>query len=130
LSLIPEEIIDSIEAIHLPTIPQTLLRFLQLADDEMTSMAELAMLVSQDPALSARVLTVANSPALKSRAESKNLVHSLTHIGTRLARTLAACLVVQKVFSPAIDNQDYDFTGFWGHSLRVAEVSRTYGVRS
>ncbi|MBV5338829.1 MAG: HDOD domain-containing protein [Deltaproteobacteria bacterium] len=128
MSLIPVEIIDSIEAIHLPTIPQTLLRFLQLADDEKTSMAELAALVSQDPALSARVLTVANSPALKCRAESKSLVRSLTNIGTRLARTLAACLVVQKVFSPAIDNQDYDFTGFWGHSLRVAEVARALAV--
>lgn len=98
---------------------------MQLADDEKTSIAQLATLVGQDPALSARVLTVANSPALKCRAESKNLVRSLTNIGTRLARTLAACLVVQKVFSPAIDNQDYDFTGFWGHSLRVAEVARS-----
>jgi len=124
LPSIPEDILYSLEAIHLPTIPQTLLRFLQLADDDKTSIAELATLVGQDPALSARVLTVANSPALKCRVESKNLVRSLTNIGTRLARTLAACLVVQKVFSPAIDNQDYDFTGFWGHSLRVAEVAR------
>jgi HD-like signal output (HDOD) protein/nitrogen-specific signal transduction histidine kinase len=127
---IPDDILDSIEAIHLPTIPQTLLRFLQLVEDENTSIAELATLVSMDPALSARVLTVANSPALRGRGESKDLVSSLATIGTSLARTLAACLVVQNVFPPELDSQDYDFTGFWGHSLRVAEVARSIAVES
>ena len=127
---IPEDILDSIEAIHLPTIPQTLLRFLHLVEDENTSIAELATLVSMDPALSARVLTVANSPALRGRGESKDLVSSLANIGTSLARTLAACLVVQNVFPPEFDSQDYDFTGFWGHSLRVAEVARSIAFES
>lgn len=121
---VPEAILDSIEAMYLPSMPQILLRFLHLSSDDNASMAELATLVGQDPALSARVLTVANSPALRHGAESKNLLQCLVSLGTRLARTLAACLVVQKVFSPAIDNQQYDLTGFWGHSLRVAEVAR------
>lgn len=121
---VPEAILDSIEAMYLPSMPQILLRFLQLSSDEQTSMAELAALVGQDPALSARVLTVANSPALRHGVESKTLLQCLVKLGTRLARTLASCLVVQKVFSPAVDDQQYDLTGFWGHSLRVAEVAR------
>lgn len=121
---VPEAILDSIEAMYLPSMPQILLRFLQLSSDENTSMAELATLVGQDPALSARVLAVANSPALRGGVESKSLLHCLVKLGTRLSRTLAACLVVQKVFSPAVDNQQYDLTGFWGHSLRMAELAR------
>ena len=87
-------------------------------------MAELATLVGQDPALSARILTVANSPALCRGSETRNLLQCLVNLGTRLARTLAACLVVQKAFSAAEDSHNYDLTGFWGHSLRVAEVAR------
>lgn len=121
---VPEAILDSIEAIYLPSMPQVLLRFLQLSSDDNTSMAELATLVGQDPALSARVLTVANSPALRRGKETKNLLQCLVNLGTRLARSLAACLVVQKVFSPTVENQHYDLTGFWGHSLRVAEMAR------
>ncbi len=121
---VPEAILDSIEAMYLPSMPQVLLRFLQLSSDDNTSMAELATLVGQDPALSARVLTVANSPALRRGKETKNLLQCLVNLGTRLARSLAACLVVQKVFSPTVENQHYDLTGFWGHSLRVAEVAR------
>ncbi len=121
---LPESILDSIEAVYLPSMPQVLLRFLQLSSDENTSMAELATIVGQDPALSARILTVANSAALRRGKETKSLLQCLVNLGTRLSRTLAACLVVQKVFSPTVDNQHYDLTGFWGHSLRVAEVSR------
>jgi len=121
---VPEAILDSIEAMYLPSMPQILLRFLQLSSDENTSIAELATLVGQDPALSARVLAVANSPALRGGVESRSLLQCLVKLGTRLSRTLAACLVVQKVFSPAVDNQQYDLTGFWGHSLRMAEVAR------
>lgn len=121
---VPKAILDSVEAMYLPSMPQILLRFLQLSSDEQSSMAELSALVGQDPALSARVLTVANSPALRNGVESKTLLQCLVKLGTRLARTLASCLVVQKVFSPAVDDQQYDLTGFWGHSLRVAEVAR------
>jgi len=121
---LPESILDSIEAVYLPSMPQVLLRFLQLSSDENTSMAELATIVGQDPALCARILTVANSAALRRGKETKSLLQCLVNLGTRLSRTLAACLVVQKVFSPTVDHQHYDLTGFWGHSLRVAEVCR------
>ncbi|MBC7961377.1 MAG: HDOD domain-containing protein [Steroidobacteraceae bacterium] len=120
----PKAILDSIEATCLPSMPQVLLRFLRLSFDENTSMAELATLVGQDPALSARILTVANSPALCRGAKTGNLLQCLVNLGIRLARTLAACLVVQKAFSAAEDSHNYDLTGFWGHSLRVAEVAR------
>jgi len=125
---IPEKIIESIEAIHLPTMPQTLLRFMQMADDENVSIADLTTLAGRDPALTAQVLTVANSALLRGRGESKDLAHSLAGIGTRLTRLMAACLVIQHVFSQPCDNQEYDFGGFWGHSLRVAEVSRAIAV--
>lgn len=121
---IPAAILDSIESLHLPPLPQILLQFLQLAENERTTLEELATLVGQDPSLSARILTVANSPAFFRGTESKNLTQCLVTLGTRLSRTLAACMVVQRVFSPTIDNQRYSLTGFWGHSLRLAETAR------
>ncbi|MEI6826390.1 MAG: HDOD domain-containing protein [Desulfuromonadales bacterium] len=103
--------------------PQILLRFLFLAEQERTTMHELAALVVQDPALSARILTVANSPALLRGETSDDLTHCLVNIGTRLVRTLASCLIVQTVFSPAVKKSNYDLSGFWSHSMLVAEVA-------
>lgn len=121
---IPKAVLNSIESMQLQARPQILLRFLSLAEQERTTMSELAALVAQDPALSARILTVANSPALLRGAASKNLTYCLVNIGTRLVRTLASCLVVQTVFSPAVNTRKYDLSGFWRHSLLVAEVAR------
>lgn len=125
---IPQDIIDSIDSIQLPTIPQTLLRFKEMADDENISLVELAVFLGQDPALTARVLSIANSNAQRGRGESKDLAHALATIGTRLIRTLAASLVVQHVFIPECDHDDLDLSGFWGHALRVAEVARAIAV--
>lgn len=121
---IPLAVLNSIESLQLQARPQILLRFLHLAEQERTTMNELAALVSQDPALSARILTVANSPALLNGLSTKSLTHCLINIGTRLVRTLASCLIVQSVFSPAVNKRKYDLSGFWSHSLLVAEVAR------
>ena len=125
---IPKAVLNSIESMQLQARPQILLRFLSLAEQERTTMNELAALVSQDPALSARILTVANSPALLRGVTSKNLTHCLVNIGTRLVRTLASCLIVQTVFSPAVNKRKYDLSGFWSHSMLVAELAREISV--
>ena len=121
---IPTAVLNSIESMQLQARPQILLRFLYLAEQERTTMHELAALVAQDPALSARILSVANSPALLRGTTSKNLTQCLVNIGTRLVRTLASCLIVQTVFSPAVNKSTYDLSGFWSHSMLVAEVAR------
>jgi HD-like signal output (HDOD) protein/signal transduction histidine kinase len=121
---IPVEVLKSIKSLQLQARPQILLQFLQRAEEDHSTMYDLAALVGQDPALSARILTVANSPALSRGAASKSLTQCLVNIGTRLVRTLASCLVVQSFFSPAVNSRKYDLSGFWSHSLLVAEVAR------
>jgi HD-like signal output (HDOD) protein len=121
---IPVEVLKSIKSIQLQARPQILLQFLHRAEEDHSTMYDLAALVGQDPALTARILTVANSPALSRGTASKSLTQCLVNIGTRLVRTLASCLVVQSFFSPAVNNRKYDLSGFWSHSLLVAEVAR------
>ena len=121
---VPTAIIDSIESLRLPPIPQILLQFLHLANDDGATIADLAKLVGQDPSLSARILTVANSPAMWRGVEAKTLTQCLVNLGTRLSRTLAACLIVQNFFAPAVDKRLYCFNGFWRHSLQLAETAR------
>jgi HD-like signal output (HDOD) protein/nitrogen-specific signal transduction histidine kinase len=129
LQPVPEPIIDAIEAIHLPSMPQVLLRFLRMTEDDRVSMEELARVVGQDPALSAHVLIAANSAALRRGRELKTIDQCLVALGTRLVRTMAACLAIQNVFARTVGDQNYDLGGFWHHSLQVAELSRGIAVR-
>ena len=120
---------DEIESLNLPSIPQVLLRFLKVVEDDRASISELATLVGHDPALSARFMTVANSPALRRGKEITSLEQCMVTLGTRLARTLAACIAIQTVFARAAGEVQYDFSGFWGHSLRVAEMARALAAK-
>ncbi len=121
---IPKELLDSIEVLHLPPAPQILLKFIHLSENDAASMPELAALLKQDPALTARILTVSNSVAFLKGKPTHNLVKCLVNLGLRLSRTLAACLVVQNVFTPTIKQKRYEYEGFWQHSLSVAELCR------
>ncbi len=121
---IPNELLDAIEVLHLPPAPQILLKFIHLSENDTATMPELAALLKQDPSLAARILTVSNSVAFLKGKPTHNLVKCLVNLGLRLSRTLAACLVVQNVFTPTSQGKRYEYEGFWQHSLLVAELCR------
>lgn len=121
---LPEPIVHAIESGRIPSPPQILLRLMHLVDDDRSTMSELAALVGHDAGLSARVLTAANSPALRRGRELNSLENCLVALGTRLVRSIATCLSIQSLFDRSSDSATPDLSAFWGHSLMVAELSR------
>ncbi len=84
----------------------------------------LAKLVMQDPALSARILTAANTAAFRRTGELRSIKQSLMALGTRMVRTIASCLLVQSAFQRVPGSEARGLAGFWRHSLLVAELAR------
>ena len=95
---LPEPVRHAIESGRAPSPPQILLRLLQMVDDDSTTMAKLAGLVEQDPGLCTRVLTAANSPAIRRGTQLQSIENCLIALGTRLVRSIATCLSVQNLF--------------------------------
>lgn len=125
---LPEPILQAIESGRVPSPPQLLLRLLQIVDDDQTTMGDLASLVGQDPGLATRVLSIANSPALRRGSELRSLESCLIALGTRLVRSIATCLSIQNLFERRSGIAQADIAGFWVHSLIVAELSRSLAV--
>ncbi|NJA88759.1 HDOD domain-containing protein [Rhodocyclus tenuis] len=119
-----------LEGASLPSLPQVLLRVLALTDDDGASFAELAGLIGRDPGLSARVLSVANAPALRRGREFRRIDDCLTVLGTRFVRSMAACLAVQSAFDEVARQVECDLAGFWVHALEVAELARAIAQAS
>lgn len=71
---------------------------MHLVNDNRSTMTELAALVGHDAGLAARVLTAANSPALRRGRELNSLDNCLVALGTRLVRSIATCLSIQQLF--------------------------------
>lgn len=122
---IPESVQESIDSGRIPSPPEVLLRLMRTVEDEQATMGDLASIVEQDPGLASRILSVANSPALRQGRELKNLQTCLIALGTRLVRSLATCLSIQRVFdrNPKLDTSLV--ADYWSHSLLVGEIARS-----
>lgn len=122
---LPQTFLDSVTSIPLPPLPQVLVRFLTLAEDEQTSLSDLAALVAQDPALTAHILTLAASHPCCRETVGISLERSMTLLGRPLLRTMASCLAVQNLQAQTVYERNLDYAGFWHHSLRVAALARS-----
>ena len=125
LEKLPQTILDSVTSIPLPPLPQVLVRFLSLLEDERTPLADLATLVAHDPAFSAQILTIASSPPYRQEQPGISLEQSIAALGLPLVRTIASCMAVQNLHAQSIYERNLDYAGFWYHSLRVAALAKS-----
>lgn len=124
-SRLPEPIQHALACARVPSPSPVLVRLMRLADDDATSLADLADLVGRDPGLAARVLRVANSPAFGRGQALSGIPQCLATLGTRLIRSIATCLSVQRLFEPQAGMPALDLAPFWAHALLVGELSRS-----
>jgi putative nucleotidyltransferase with HDIG domain len=101
---------------RLPAQPFAATLILRLLEDEEASLAELGRLIEMDPALSARVIRLANSPYYHLRDSVTSASRAVILLGVDAVRAVAAsaamCLLENEVnLGPA----DY-----WAHSISVA----------
>lgn len=119
-----QTVVTAIKAASVPPLPQALLRLMQRADDEAATIEDLAEVVKQDPGLSTHILTAANSAALRRSNPIQDIRSAVTVLGTRLIRSIATCLAVQRLFDDQPAGQvRADLGAFWRHSLVVAETA-------
>ncbi|NMG00534.1 HDOD domain-containing protein [Aromatoleum toluolicum] len=121
---LPQTVTVAIEGANVPPLPQVLLRLIQQLDDESSTIESLAAIVSKDPALSARILTAANSAAFYRSTPASDIKACVSLLGTRMVRSMATCLAVKRLFDADARTVSVDLTDFWRHSLLVAETSR------
>ena len=72
----------------LPTLPSVALKVLDLCQRENLDLPEIAKVISNDPALAAKMLKTVNSPAFALRQEVRTLTHAVALLGVNSVRTL------------------------------------------
>ena len=129
LPLAPD-IVTAIESAAIPPVPQVLLRLLEAVENDSSSTETLADLITRDPAIAARVLSAANSAAFRRGKEFARMKDCVQVLGTRIIRTITTCLAVQQTFDPLSRSMQVDLSGFWHHSLSVAEAARVLAIET
>ncbi len=111
---------------EIPTLPVMAMQAYQLAQSPDSNASELAQFVEREPALSARILSVVNSPYFGLNAPVESIKHALVLLGWEEIAHLALLLSSKAVFSRMHANIGQDL---WRHAALAAEVSRHLAPR-
>jgi len=124
--LSPEQLIDShVRQISLPSI---VAQVNQMANEPTASAAEIAQTISQDSALTLRLLKIVNSPFYSFPTWINSLSMAVTVLGTRQLRDLVIAAGIIKRFQINI-NPEFDAEAFWCHSITTGIAARTIALR-
>jgi putative nucleotidyltransferase with HDIG domain len=122
---IPEQDIrNRLLVARLPTMPQILLKLLELCQSEEAGMAELAKLIANDAGMTTKIMTVVNSAAYYRGGAKVGLLQALSTMGSDMIKTLVISESVYQTFNGFPHSASNDLRGFWKHSLTAAVVAR------
>lgn len=127
-----DELIQDLESgqLQLPTLPEVALRVRDVVDDEGANATQIADIIAQDAALSARLIQVANSPLYRGRNEIDRLSMVVARLGNKLVRNLVTSQVMKQMFQATNDTVDQKLREVWEHSVQVAAIARALSGRA
>ena len=126
---LPEELRNQIlKCPALPSLPAVVMKVIDASKDPDIGLAEVSEIISADPALSAKLLKIANSPLYSLRRTIHNLREALTLLGLNASLTIALSFTLVKSLKgdkPKKTDQDM----FWRRSLLSAAIARHMGYK-
>ena len=110
--------------IALPTLPDVVVRIGAMMDDPKCGPQEIGGVVSSDPALTAKVLRVANSSFYGLREPVLSAEQAATVVGVRTLRNIAMQVSIVQRYEHLSGLAEYDLDELWTHSMFTAQLSQ------
>lgn len=114
--------------VELVSLPEVCLRMQMLADDPRVNADQLGQVLSQDPALTARLLKLVNSAYYGLAARVDTASRAVSVVGTEALRNLALAASAVEVFN-RIPAELMDMVTFWKHSVFCGLLARKLAER-
>ena len=108
---------------NLPVLPQAVSEIMRLADDPNANQRELERAFEQDPAMTAKILKVANS-AYYGGANVPTIGRAISFLGMSAIRSLVVGVSFQQMSLNKSESKHFDKLQFWKHSVATALASR------
>ncbi|MDK8464676.1 HDOD domain-containing protein [Marinobacter sp. SS13-12] len=121
---IKTDLTDAIEndKLVLPTLPEVALQVREIAENEDSAILDLVKCISNDTALSARIIRVCNSPLFRGSRAIENLNMAVSRLGMAYTSNLAMGLAMEQMFQATSDMIDKRLRATWQKSTEVAGV--------
>lgn len=112
---------------HLPPLPEVAVKLMDYLRDDDVDIQQVALLLSQDPVLVAKVLRVANSSLYGLTRRVSTMHDAVNVLGLRAVQTLVIATAMAALFQSMekpLAEAGYDAHGFWRHSIGAALCAR------
>lgn len=104
---------------HLPTLPVTARNILAVVDDDLASVNKLENIIENDPAISAKILSVANSAMYGFRTPANTLNNAIVRIGFSNVKNIALGISLMTVLESGKHKSALDYQRVFNHSIAV-----------
>jgi putative nucleotidyltransferase with HDIG domain len=111
------------ETLELASLPAVVMRALELINTPDSSAADIGQVISEDPALSAKLLRIVNSSFYGFPSRIQTISRAITIVGTLEITDLILGSTAVESFA-GLPNELIDMQQFWEHSLYAGVVAR------
>ena len=116
------QIMQKIEEI--PSLPAIVYKVMELVNSEKSNAADFEKIVTQDQALAARMLRMANSAFYSLSRKVSTISDAVVYLGHNTIRSLVLGASTSALFKRALPAYGYQREGLWLHANIVASLSR------
>lgn len=113
---------DLLKTARLVSLPDIYLRLRSVLDDSDFTMAEVAVVISQDPAITVRLLRLVNCSLFGLSAKVETVSRAVVLLGSQQVHDLVLATAVTHAFK-GMSNEIMDMYQFWLQSVRCAVTS-------
>ncbi len=110
------------DTLVLPSLPEVCLKVRDVAEDVNATIPQLATIISQDTALAARIVKVANSPLVRTPSEVTDVGTAVARLGINFTSNLAMGLAMEQMFQATSDVIDKRMRQIWTQSSEIASI--------
>lgn len=114
---------------ELPTITRTLHRVLHDLESVSATVKSLERLIRDDPALSAKILRIANSSYYGLPGEVSSIARAVVILGFEEVKNLVIGISLTNAFSGEFGFEEFDANGLWLHSVGTALAAQMLGAQ-
>lgn len=119
---IQKEILREIRRI--PPLSHSASRLMRLMGDPDHNVGHITGIVECDSALTARVLTVVNSPAFSLMQPTTSIARAVSYLGDKAVLGIALDFCASGIFDRPLEGYESERGALWDHNLRTAIASR------
>jgi len=113
----------------LPAMPQVASKVLELSSDPNTSASQLQQVISDDQAMTARILKIANSAMYSCSRKIKTLTDAIVMLGFNSIRSLVVTSAARNLYNTKTNRTGLKERLLWEHSIGTAFACRFLAER-